>query len=637
MQTFPSQITQLNDIVAKHWGIRELRPLQEPAMCSVLEGRDSLVVMPTGGGKSLCFQAPAVLRGDTTVVISPLISLMKDQVDGLLASGISAIQLNSSQTAEERQQHERNILNGNVRLLFVSPERLVQADMQDLLRKIDVRTFAIDEAHCISHWGHDFRPEYRQMRMLKTIFPKASVHAYTATATQQVRTDIIQQLGLKDPSILVGNFDRANLSYRIISRRGGVLKQVLSVIDRHKKEGGIIYCIRRAEVDELTKDLKATGIKAMAYHAGMTAQERSQTQEAFSEEHCDVVVATVAFGMGIDRSNVRYVLHTAMPKSLEAYQQETGRAGRDGLEAECVLLHSGADVFTWKAIMQKAASEQNQGQYQYQENDHSYLETANEHLHLMDRYCRGAACRHALLVAHFGQTYGKDNCGACDICLGETVEVEGALIIAQKILSCVARLKEKYGIGYVAAVLRGENSQEIRARGGQSISTYGLLKEYHLNDLRDWMYQLISQEVLVQENVEYDSGRSVPILKLNGGSWQVMRGQRTNIRLLKPAERKKGERTKLSKAETGSWDGVDRDLFESMRELRRQIADARRVPPYIIFPDSTLRELARIRPSSLERMRMVSGIGDAKLRDLGQTFLDAVLSYSKATGASLDT
>lgn len=634
MQTLPSQISQLNDIVAKHWGIRELRPLQEPAMCSVLEGRDSLVVMPTGGGKSLCFQAPAVLRGDTTVVISPLISLMKDQVDGLTSSGIAAIQLNSSQTPEERQQHERNILNGNVRLLFVSPERLVQTDMQDLLRKIDVRTFAIDEAHCISHWGHDFRPEYRQMRMLKTMFPKASVHAYTATATEQVRTDIIQQLGLKDPSILVGNFDRANLTYRIISRRGGVLKQVLSVIERHKKEGGIIYCIRRAEVDELTKDLKQAGIKAMAYHAGMTAQERSLTQEAFSEEHCDVVVATVAFGMGIDRSNVRYVLHTAMPKSLEAYQQETGRAGRDGLEAECVLLHSGADVFTWKAIMQKAASEQGQGQYQ--DNDLSYLETAHEHLHLMDRYCRGAACRHSLLVAHFGQTYEKDNCGACDICLGETVEVEGALVIAQKILSCVARLKEKYGIGYVAAVLRGENSQEIRDRGGQSLSTYGLLKEYHVNDLRDWMYQLISQEVLVQENIEYGYGRTVPILKLNGGSWQVMRGQRTNIRLLKPAERKKGERAKLSKAETGSWDGVDRDLFETMRELRRQLADERRVPPYIIFNDTTLRELARIRPSTLERMRMISGIGDSKLRDLGQTFLDVVLEHCKATGTSLD-
>ncbi|MBA3993204.1 MAG: DNA helicase RecQ [Cyanobacteria bacterium DS2.3.42] len=634
MQTLPSQISQLNDIVAKHWGIHELRPLQQPAMCSVLEGRDSLVVMPTGGGKSLCFQAPAVLRGDTTVVISPLISLMKDQVDGLIASGIAAIALNSSQTPEERFRHEKDILNGKIRLLFVSPERLVQTDMQDLLRKIDVRTFAIDEAHCISHWGHDFRPEYRQMRMLKTMFPKASVHAYTATATEQVRTDIIQQLGLKDPEILVGNFDRANLSYRIISRRGGVLKQVQSVIDRHKKEGGIIYCIRRAEVDELTKDLKAAGIKAMAYHAGLTAQERSKTQEAFSEEHCDVVVATVAFGMGIDRSNVRYVLHTAMPKSLEAYQQETGRAGRDGLEAECVLLHSGADVFTWKAIMQKAAADQNQGQYQ--DNDMSYLETAYEHLHLMDRYCRGAACRHSLLVQHFGQTYDKDNCGACDICLGETVEVEGALVIAQKILSCVARLKEKYGIGYVAAVLRGENSQEIRDRGGHSLSTYGLLKEYHVNDLRDWMYQLISQEVLVQENVEYGYGRTVPILKLNGGSWNVMRGERTNIRLLKPAERKKGERAKLSKAETGSWDGVDRDLFESMRELRRQLADERRVPPYIIFPDSTLRELARIRPSSLERMRMVSGIGDSKLRDLGQTFLDIVLSHCKETGLSLD-
>lgn len=609
-------------------------------MCAVLEGRDSLVVMPTGGGKSLCFQAPAVMRGDTTVVISPLISLMKDQVDGLISSGISAVQLNSSLTPEERQQHEKDILAGQVRLLFVSPERLVQTDLQDLLRKIDVRTFAIDEAHCISHWGHDFRPEYRQLRLLKSMFPKASVHAYTATATEQVRSDIIQQLNLTDPEILVGNFDRANLTYRIMPRRGGLSKQVLSVIDRHRGEGGIIYCIRRAEVDELTAELIQIGIKAMAYHAGMTSQERSQTQEAFSEEHCDVVVATVAFGMGIDRSNVRYVLHTAMPKSLEAYQQETGRAGRDGLEAECVLLHSGADVFTWKAIMQKAAGEQkqnqNQNQFHYQDNDLSYLETAYEHLNIIDRYCRGAACRHSLLVAHFGQTYDKDNCGACDICLGETIEVDGAPVIAQKILSCVARLKERYGIGYIAAVLRGENSQEIRNRGDQNISTYGLLKEHHVNDLRDWMYQLISQEVLVQENVDLGYGRAVPILKLNGGSWQVMRGQRTNIRLLKPAERKKGERAKLSKAETGSWDGVDRDLFEIMRDLRRELADQRRVPPYIIFNDATLRELARIRPSTLERMRMVSGIGDSKLRDLGQTFLDVILAHCQDSGASLD-
>jgi len=637
MQTLPSQISQLNAIVEKHWGIHKLRPLQEPAMCAVLDGRDSLVVMPTGGGKSLCFQAPAVVRGDTTVVVSPLISLMKDQVDGLISSGIAAVQLNSSLTPEERQQHEKDILAGHVRLLFVSPERLVQTDMQDLLRKIDVRTFAIDEAHCISHWGHDFRPEYRQLRLLKSMFPKASVHAYTATATEQVRGDIIQNLNLNDPEILVGNFDRANLTYRIMSRRGGLLKQVLSVIDRHQSEGGIIYCIRRAEVDELTAELKQAGIKAMAYHAGMTSQERSQTQEAFSEEHCDVVVATVAFGMGIDRSNVRYVLHTAMPKSLEAYQQETGRAGRDGLEAECVLLHSGADVFTWKAIMQKAASEQNQNQFQYQDNDLSYLETAYEHLHIIDRYCRGAACRHSLLVAHFGQTYDKESCGACDICLGETIEVEGAPVIAQKILSCIARLKERYGIGYVAAVLRGENSQEIRNRGDQNVSTYGLLKEHHVNDLRDWMYQLISQEVLVQENIDLGYGRAVPILKLNGGSWQVMRGQRTNIRLLKPAERKKGERAKLSRAETGSWDGVDRDLFETMRDLRRELADQRRVPPYIIFNDATLRELARIRPSSLERMRMVSGIGDSKLRDLGQTFLDVITAHCKETGATFDS
>lgn len=627
MQTISSEIEQLREVVARHWGIHELRPLQEPAICAVLAGRDSLVVMPTGGGKSLCFQAPAVLREECTVVISPLISLMKDQVDGLKASGINAVMLNSSQTFEERQLIEREVMNGKVRLLFVSPERLVMTDMHDLLKKIEVRTFAIDEAHCISHWGHDFRPEYRQLRLLGKKFPKASIHAYTATATEQVRNDIIEQLGLRNPETLVGNFDRGNLTYRIIPRRGGLLQQTLSVIERHKGEGGIIYCIRRAEVDELTESLKKGGIKAMPYHAGLTPEERSATQDAFSEEHCDVVVATVAFGMGIDRSNVRYVLHTAMPKSLEAYQQETGRAGRDGLEAECVLLHSGADIFTWKAIMQKAVSDQN--------SDTGFLENSYEHLNIIDRYCRGAACRHSLLVAHFGQTYDKDNCGACDICLGETVEVEGATLIGQKILSCVARLKERYGIGYVAGVLRGENTQEIRSRGHETLSTYGLLKEYHPNDLRDWMYQLISQEVLAQENVEIAFGRSVPILKLNGGSWQVMRGQR-EIRLLKPAARKKGERAKLSGAESFSWDGVDKDLFEEMRELRRKLADDRRVPPYIIFPDSTLRELARIRPSSLDRMRRVSGIGDSKLKDLGKIFLDVLISYCRDQTIPMD-
>src|SRR5438552_9481982 len=349
-------LDQLKDVIARIWGFRELRPLQEPAMRAVLDGRDSLVVLPTGGGKSLCYQAPAVLRGDTTVVISPLISLMKDQVDALQSCGVAAIQIDSSQSAAERFAYEMDIRDGALRLVFVSPERLAGTDFYRLLQGIDVRTFAIDEAHCISHWGHDFRPEYRQLRRLRELFPKASLHAYTATATEQVRQDVIEQLGLRDPAVLIGSFDRPNLAYRVLPRQN-LMKQVLEVLDRHKNEAGIIYCLRRADVDELAAALNGCGHAAMPYHAGLTPEQRKATQDSFRAEKCDLVVATVAFGMGIDRSNIRFVLHTAMPKSVEHYQQETGRAGRDGLEAECVLLHSGADFMTWKWILEKSAAE----------------------------------------------------------------------------------------------------------------------------------------------------------------------------------------------------------------------------------------------------------------------------------------
>src|SRR5262245_44018326 len=390
-------LDQLKEVIARHWGFREFRPLQEAAMRAVLEGRDSLVIMPTGGGKSLCYQAPAVLQSVyTTVVVSPLISLMKDQVDALQSCGVPAIQIDSSQTPAERSAYEMDIRDGALRLVFVSPERLVGTDFYRLLQRIDVRSFAIDEAHCISHWGHDFRPEYRQLKRLREFFPNASLHAYTATATEAVRRDIVVQLGLRDPAILVGNFDRPNLTYRVLPRHN-LMKQVLEVLDRHKNEAGIIYCIRRADVDELAAALNGCGHPAMPYHAGLTPEQRKATQDAFATEKCDLVVATVAFGMGIDRSNIRFVLHSAMPKSVEHYQQETGRAGRDGLEAECVLLHSGADFMTWKWILEKSAAEPGV--------DPSFLSVSMKHLGDMDTYCRGAVCRHKALIGYFGQSY----------------------------------------------------------------------------------------------------------------------------------------------------------------------------------------------------------------------------------------
>ena len=342
-------------------------------------------------------------------------------------------------------------------MLFISPERLVGSDLYQILRRVGVRTFAIDEAHCISHWGHDFRPEYRQMSRLREFFPDASVHAYTATATQQVREDIIAQLALRDPAVIVGNFDRPNLTYRVLPRQD-LLKQVHEVLDRHPGEAGIVYCLRRRDVDDLAGSLQQKKYSVKPYHAGMTAEQRQQAQEAFATEACDVIVATVAFGMGIDRSNVRFVLHTAMPKSLEHYQQETGRAGRDGLEAECVLLYSGADVVSFKSMIEKSANDSGV-------TDRSFLQVAFRHLDDMDRYARGAVCRHRALVQYFNQPFEAESCYACDICLGDTEEVPDAVVIAKKILSCVARVKESFGVGHVISVLRGENTDGV-ANGG---------------------------------------------------------------------------------------------------------------------------------------------------------------------------
>jgi ATP-dependent DNA helicase RecQ len=600
-------LAELQALIERHWGFRSLRPLQEQAMRAVLDGRDSLVVLPTGGGKSLCYQAPAALRGDLTVVISPLISLMKDQVDSLRACGIPAVQLDSSQSAAERFGSEIDLVQGNVRLVFVSPERLVGTDFYRLLQKAGVRTFAIDEAHCISHWGHDFRPEYRQMNRLREVFPEASLHAYTATATERVRRDIIAQLGLKEPEVLVGNFDRPNLVYRVVPRRD-LLKQVLEVVDRHANEAGIIYCIRRADVDDLTAALQTHGCKALAYHAGLSPEERAATQEEFTAERCDLIVATVAFGMGIDRSNIRFVLHAAVPKSIEHYQQESGRAGRDGLEAECLLLYSGSDALLWKSILTKSAEAAE---------DRSFLPGALQHVDDMDRYCRGAVCRHRALVNYFGQVYEAAACAACDLCLGETEPVSDARVVAQKILSCVARVKESFGVGHVVSVLRGENTDNVRKRGHDKLSTFGLLQKHGKAEVRDWIYQLLGQQVLLQVGDEY------PILRLNAASWEVMRGQR-EVRLVQVARGKKKEK---ARTETVSWEGVDPELFEALRRLRRQLAEERQVPPYVVFTDATLRQLARQRPTTPEKMRQVSGVGEAKLRDFGERFLEAIRQH----------
>lgn len=582
-------------------------------MEAALSARDSLVVLPTGGGKSLCYQAPALLKTDLTVVVSPLISLMKDQVDALLQSGVVAAQWNSSQQSLEHRAIEKDLLDGVIRLLFVSPERMAIPSFREVLRRAGAKTFAIDEAHCISHWGHDFRPEYRQLAELRTHFPDSSVHGYTATATAQVRRDIIEQLGLLDPLVLVGDFDRPNLTYRVV-RRGDEVRQVEEVLSRHPQEAGIVYCIRRRDVDDLTAALKTRGHRAVAYHAGLTPEQRREAQDAFSTESCDLVVATVAFGMGIDRSNVRFVIHTGMPKSIEHYQQETGRAGRDGLEAECVLLYSAGDASVWKSVIDNG------------EVSPEHLALAHRQIDIMNRYAASSVCRHRALVQHFGQEYPRDSCAACDICLGDHEAVSDSLVIAQKILSCVARLGESFGSGYVTSVLRGEGLEKITQRRHEELSTYGLLRDHPKNEVRDWIDQLVAEGFLRQEGDRY------PLLRLTETSRSVLKGQATVklIRSTMPERPKKGRRSEES------WESVDRDLFETLRKWRKKRADSKGLPPFVIFSDKTLRDLAARRPSSLERLREVYGIGEAKLEEYGSDILSILDTHCRERNVSRD-
>ncbi|QEL13638.1 DNA helicase RecQ [Limnoglobus roseus] len=606
--------------VANHWGFRALRPLQTEAIRAVLNRRDSMVVMPTGGGKSLCYQAPALVRDGLTVVVSPLIALMKDQVDGLTRNGISAVRLDSTLTASERTEATAAIRSGQTRLVFVSPERLVNTGTAQLLREAGAHTVAIDEAHCISHWGHDFRPEYRMLARLREFFPGSSIHAYTATATEQVRNDIIAQLNLKKPEVLVGNFDRPNLTYRVLPQVD-MISQIRDVLDRHKDEAGIVYCLRRADVDTVSQTLKRAKYRVVPYHAGMTAEQRKQSHDAFASEEADIVVATIAFGMGIDRSNVRFVIHACVPKTIEHYQQETGRAGRDGLPSECLLLFSIADVVALKRIMEKSATEANVGP--------EIVAGAKKQLDQMTHYASGATCRHKALVQHFGQQYDTPNCGACDICLGDTQDVPDAQVIAQKILSCVARVGESFGVNHVIDVLRGADTEAVRSRGHNALSTYGLLKEMAKPQIRDHVFQLLGQDVLAQSDGEY------PVLKLTPASWAVMKGQKT-VRLIQ-LKKAATEATAAGKTEKGTLPaGSDPELFELLRQLRRQHAARLSVPPYQIFADTILAELARCRPTTFERMRQVSGIGDVKLREFGTPFLNAIVNHSQAHKLSTD-
>ena len=601
----------LETAISRYWGYTTFRPLQKEAMDAVLAGRDSIVVLPTGGGKSLCFQAPAVMHAGVAVIVSPLISLMKDQVDTLVGNGVPAALYNSSLTSSEKANVIAGLRQGRYRLLYVSPERLVGEGSDgflSLLSACNVSFVAVDEAHCISQWGHDFRPEYRQLGRLRLLLPGIGLHAYTATATGRVRRDIATQLGLNDPLEFVGSFDRPNLVYRALPR-ATLKKQLLKVLARHRRESGIIYCTSRREVDALAAWLSGMGVVALPYHAGLSDVERSHHQDDFLSERADIIVATVAFGMGIDRSDVRFVVHAGAPRSLEHYQQESGRAGRDGLEAECLLIYSPADFMRWRAML---------------EQNGELTDAARALLRQMERYASSVGCRHRHLSEYFGDQYGKDGCGACDFCLNELEAAQDPVMLARKILSCVARVGQRFGSTHIASVLRGHTSEQVVARGHDRLSTFGLLPQASVSEVRGYIDQLGGLGLLMQTDGAY------PVIMLTPKGLALLKDPASvpGLALARQRPVRKDAPRTQSRVEAESWQGVDRDLFERLRAVRLEIARSRGVPPYVIFHDATLREMARLRPASIDALLEVKGVGARKADDLGGVFLDAIRAHA---------
>ncbi len=601
-------MSELRRVLRDVWGYDTFRPHQQAAMRAIMESRDSLVVLPTGGGKSICFQAPAILRQGTAVVISPLISLMRDQVAQLRQAGVEAGCLHSNQPPDERMDVVARLRSGVLKLLYVSPERIALESLSNILNGSQLSFVAVDEAHCVSMWGHDFRPEYRQIARLRAQFPQVDMHAFTATATHEVALDIVGQLELREPEVLRGSFDRPNLFYAAKPRRGG-FDMMLEVVRRHPNQSGIIYCISRKETESTAERLRSLGFSAVAYHAGMDPQMRIANQDDFVADRVDIVVATIAFGMGINKPDVRYVVHMGMPKSIENYQQESGRAGRDGLPSECLLLYSFADLMTWKKINSEAPPE---------------LQAAtNRQLNLMHGWCSGTTCRRAGLLGHFGERYPRPNCGTCDNCTGGQRPIPDSHIIAQKILSCIKRLDEAHNATYTADVLHGSMGRKIVESGHDKLSTHGLLKEHSKNAILDWIEQLRTSGFVEQGEEGH--------LRVSETGWQILRNRTTGILLDRLAPT-----TALPSSMDEELTGEQVAAFQRLRARRKVIAEEQKVPPYVVFGDVTLRDIARKKPRNLDEFLNVKGVGRRKLKAYGEAFLDALWEGRPPDTTALD-
>ncbi|MFH1847076.1 MAG: DNA helicase RecQ [Candidatus Omnitrophota bacterium] len=595
---------EVYSVLRRYWGYDSFLPLQKEAISSILMDEDSLTMLPTGGGKSLCFQLPALLKKGMAVVISPLISLMKDQVDTLKDMGVPAVLLNSSLTRGQQSLVINEIGKGKIKLLYISPERLENRETIDLLKSINLSFFVIDEAHCISHWGHDFRASYRNLWMIKKEFTPVSVHAFTATATCQVQIDIVKQLRFVDYKMHIGKVDRPNLTYRVLPR-GQILKQITQVLEKHDNEAGIIYCLRRKDVDTLSANLKSLGINNVRYHAGMSDEERHYNQEMFSREEVDVIVATIAFGMGIDRSNIRFVVHAGMPKSIEHYQQETGRAGRDGLDAFCYMFYGGGDYRLWNFFAEKSSERENMV----------------KKLSAIYNFCTRPQCRHKVLVDYFGQTYEKNSCKACDYCLNELDMVNEALIVGQKILSCVVRVRGRnygFGAGHVVNVLKGRATEKIERMEHNNLSVFGMMSGDSDVFIRHMIEQLVGQGFLLKEG-EYST------LSVTDAGKDLLAGEIVPV-LAKPmlAAKKKESARKAKKRKEIEWADIDQELFQELREKRASLAREKGVPAYIIFSDKTLRDIAARKPETVEAFADMYGVGENKLKSYADIFIQIV-------------
>ncbi len=584
----------------KYFGYTSFYPLQEDIINEVLGQRDAFVLMPTGGGKSLCYQLPALLLDGLTVVISPLIALMKDQVDGLLADGIPATFINSSLSYNEIEARRRSLSNKETKILYIAPERLVMPEFLLFLQGLKVSLFAVDESHCISEWGHDFRPEYRQLKLLKERFPKVPVMALTATATPVVQGDIITQLKLSGGKVFKASFNRKNLYYQIKPKENPY-HQLLQYLDVRKKDSGIIYCQSRKTVESLASSLQSAGYRALPYHAGLTPEARTENQERFIREDVEIIVATIAFGMGIDKPNVRYVIHYDLPKSIEGYYQETGRAGRDGLRSDCILFFSYGDKMKIEYFID-------------QKEDENEKQIAYKQLRELVSYCEGNVCRRRLLLAYFGEIFDESNCGSCDVCLEPKERFDGT-IAAQKILSCVYRVGERFGINYVVDVLLGSKNQKVAQNQHDTIKTYGVGKEYRKSQWQAFIRELIQLGYLKLDGDKY------PVLKLNEKSRDVLL-RNEKVLLTRPEEA-----PHIFKAEAG--EDCDRTLFERLRISRKTLADQESVPPYVIFHDSSLKEMSIYYPQNLSDLLKISGVGERKLNKYGGVFLKEIVDYCK--------